>query len=367
MKQDIFPELSYYTLGGHIPDPRPIIEDVKAGEHLGLRHVWISERPGTKHIGALCGAAAAAAPKSVIGSGIITNLQTRNPLDVASFASTMTLLTSNKFILGMGRGQPQLPAMMGKPNTTFPLLKRYLSALQALWRGETVTASGDGWELNNARLGTTLETPPKIYMAAVGDKTLEFAGEHCDGVMLMSCLTAEAVRHSTEIIRRGAEKAGRDPDSVDICAHSVTACDVSEEKLLNYVVRRLNSYFVLPHLRNAVCEVNGWDLALADKIGAEIVASSSSSAGLGDEGISKDMDELRRFYEKVYPREWLDSSNAMGTGEDGAKFMRSLMDAGATRIIVHGNPMADFGSVAKAWSQHRPANLTFNKPFSELE
>lgn len=367
MQNDIFPELSYMTLGGHIPDPRPIIEDVREGERLGLRHIWISERPGTKHIGALCGAAAAAAPKSVISSGIITNLQTRNPLDVASFASTMALLTDNKFILGVGRGQPQLPAMMGKPNTTFPLLRRYLTALKSLWAGETVTAASDGWELNNARLGTVLETPPKIYMAAVGDKTLEFAGEHCDGVILMACLNADAVRHSAEVIRRGAEKAGRDPDSIDICAHSVTACDVSEEKLLNYVVRRLNSYFILPSLRHAICEVNGWDLTLADKIGEGIAASASSSAGLGDEGISKDLDELRRFYESVYPREWLNSSNAMGSGEDGAKFMRSLMDAGATRIVVHGNPMADFGTVVKAWPGHRPSNLKLKAPFAGLE
>lgn len=367
MKQTIFPELSYMTLGGHIPDPRPIIEDVREGERLGLRHIWISERPGTKHIGALCGAAAAAAPKSVIGSGIIANLQTRNPLDVASFASTMSLLSDNKFILGVGRGQPQLTAMMGKPTTSFPLLSRYLSALRALWRGETVTAAGDGWELHNARLGVALQTPPKIYMAAVGDKTLQFAGANCDGVLLMSCLTAEAVRHSSEMIRRGAESVGRDPDSIDICAHSVTACDVSEEKLLNYVVRRLNSYFVLPHLRRAVCEVNGWDQALADRIGEEIVASSSNSAGLGDEGISKDLDDLRRFYHKVYPREWIAAGNAIGCGEDGAKFMRSLMDAGASRIIVHGNPMADFGSVAKAWPKHRPHNLQFASPFSDLE
>ncbi len=215
MTQTVFPELSYMTLGGHVSDPRPLVDDVREGERLGLRHVWISERPGTKYIGALCGAAAVAAPNSVIGTGIINNLQIRNPFIVASFASTMSLLTNNKFILGIGRGQPQLSEMLGAPKTTFSLLAKYIDTLRALWRGERVTSIEKGWVLKDATLGVTLDSAPKIYMAAVGRKTLEFAAKNCDGVILMACLNASAVRHSSEIIRNAAISAGRDPNSIE--------------------------------------------------------------------------------------------------------------------------------------------------------
>ncbi|MEZ5482657.1 MAG: hypothetical protein R3E73_10925 [Porticoccaceae bacterium] len=57
MTHPYYPELGYWTLGGHIPDPTPLIDQAKEGERIGLSTVWISERPGTKDIGVLSGAA----------------------------------------------------------------------------------------------------------------------------------------------------------------------------------------------------------------------------------------------------------------------------------------------------------------------
>lgn len=358
MTQAFYPELGYWTLGGHIPDPRPIISEAKEGERIGLSTIWISERPGTKDVGVLSGAAAASAPKSTIATGLIQNLQTRNPLSVASYASTMMLLTDNKFILGVGHGQPSLSEMFGAPRSTLPLIGRYLDTLRALWRGEVVTAAADGWTLNNAALGANLTQMPPIYMAGVGDKSLAWAGQHADGVLLFSCMNPAAVAHSVKVVRTAAAEAGRDPATIKICAVAVTACDVSEEKMLNYVVRRMNTYFMLPMI-DVLVRVNQWDPAAAKRIQAAVLEQAKmakTKGAMGDEGASRDLDDLRR-YRDLYPEQWLYDCNAIGSADTCAGFMRSLLDAGADKVIIHGSPPSDLGSLMQAWPSHRPPHL----------
>lgn len=346
-------ELGFFVLGGHIHDPRPAVEDFKLGEQLGIGTVWLSERPGSKDIGVLCGAAAAAAPKLAVGAGLIANLPARNPLITASFASTMSLMTDARFTLGMGRGQDRFADMLGVPHSNFALIERYIDALRRLWRGESVTTAHDGWVLDGATLGMELEAPPPIWIGAVGDKTLAWAGANCDGVMLFSCLNAAAVQHSVQVVKDAAERAGRDPSTVEVAAVAVNACDVEEEKMLNYVIRRMNTYFMWPMI-DLLITVNGWDTKIASAVKQAVAEQARNPAGaLGDEGVSRELDDLRRMRD-AYPQAWIEQCNAVGNGDDGARYVRSLFDAGADKVLLHGCPPADFRSLVEAWPTHRP-------------
>ena len=139
-----YPELGFTVIGGHVHDPRPAFEQLRCGEKLGLGSVWISERPGTKDIGALCGTAVGAAPKLGVASCLISNLPVRNPLTVASFASTMMLMNNNQFVLGVGHGQDSLADMTGVARSTRAKIGRYIDTLRRLWDVETITAAQDG-------------------------------------------------------------------------------------------------------------------------------------------------------------------------------------------------------------------------------
>ena len=113
-----------------------------------------------------------------VGAGLIANLPAPCPLITASFASTMSLLTGGRFTLGVGRGQDRLADMLGVPRTNFEILEHYLDVIPRLWRGETVSAAHNGWVLDKASLGVSLESLPPVWMGAVGDKTLAWAGAH---------------------------------------------------------------------------------------------------------------------------------------------------------------------------------------------
>src|SRR6185436_8568489 len=84
-----FPELGYYTLPGRVADPRPMFDELAAGERAGLGSVWISERHDVKEAAVLSGAAAARTDEMAVAVGV-TNPNTRHVMVTAAFGATMS-------------------------------------------------------------------------------------------------------------------------------------------------------------------------------------------------------------------------------------------------------------------------------------
>src|SRR3546814_9092274 len=87
-----------------------------------------------------------------------------------------------------------------------------ISIVRRLWAGETVNYEGIMGKFPMLKLTDRHEgPPPPIIFTAIGPKSLEFAGEHCDGVLLHPFVSAQGVANSAKIVRDAAERAGRDP------------------------------------------------------------------------------------------------------------------------------------------------------------
>src|SRR5580765_3777119 len=164
MTHRFFPELGFYTLPGHVFDPKPVLQEVDDADRLGLGSVWISERLNTKDIGVLTGAAIARSKRIGVASGLINNLPLRNPMVVASYAATAMMLSDNRFTLGIGRGTDSLVGRVGIPHATDQLVEDYVDILRQLWRGETVTYQGPAGRFEGATLGLKLEVSPPVFM-----------------------------------------------------------------------------------------------------------------------------------------------------------------------------------------------------------
>ena len=65
------------------------------------------------------------------------------------------------------------------------LLREYVTALQALLRGETVTTTGRYVNLDRVQLDWPPDRPPELYVGAVGRKTLRLSGELAQGTILV--------------------------------------------------------------------------------------------------------------------------------------------------------------------------------------
>jgi 5,10-methylenetetrahydromethanopterin reductase len=351
-----FPELGYYGLPGHVPSPLPLTREVQLGEEMGFGSVWLSERLNTKNVEVLSGLAAVHAPSMGIASGLIANLPVRHPLVVASYASTMALLTDNRFALGIGRGQDAFSDNAGVARLTFRLFEDWIKILRALWRGESVTYSGPVGTLNGVSLGLKLDIPPPILMAVMGDKTAYWAGQYCDGVIYNSLWSPQAIAHSTRIVRQGAKDAGRDPGRIRVWAVTVTACELPEEDMLTFVVRRMNSYLAFPGMVESICGANGWDPAIAVKVRAFLreIEGQKATGMLGDENNSRDFDVIRRTYD-LYPSHWVDEGCMVGTASLCADKMVDRFDAGADGLLLHGSTPEHLRTLLAEWSARRPA------------
>jgi probable F420-dependent oxidoreductase len=355
-----FPEFGCYTLPGHIFDPTAAIGEIQDAERLGFGSVWISERFAAKNADVLSGVAAVLAPSMGIASGLIQNLPLRHPIVTAGYAATMAKLTNNRFALGIGRGTDAFADATGTPRLTFRIMEDYIGILRQLWRGETVTYNGPLGSIKGLRLGVDLPVVPPIIMAAMGEKTLQWAGRFCDAVVFNSLWTPQAVERSAKLVRQGAEQAGRDPASVRIWTILVTACDVPEEARLRYVVRRMNTYLLFPSMFDGICDANGWNRSDAARLRAELakIEKDSKAGTMGDESTTRDLNDLRQM-EKLYPRAWLQEGNATGSGQDGAQAALARINAGADGILFHGSQPAELGGVLAAWQKCRPSGLRF--------
>lgn len=353
-----YPEFGCYALPGHISDPTAAIDEIKDAERLGFGSIWISERFAAKNADVLSGAAAMLSPSMGIASGLIQNMPLRHPIVTAGYAATMAKLTGDRFALGVGRGTDSFADASGTPRLTFRIMEDYITILRQLWRGEAVNYEGPLGTIKGLRLGVDLPVVPPVICAGMGEKTLKWAGRIADGVVFNSLWTPAAVEASAKLVRQGAEEAGRDPASVRIWTILVTACDVPEEAMLRYVVRRMNTYILFPGMFDAICDANGWDKREAVRLREALAKfDTARPAGtMGDESTTRDLDQLRQMA-ALYPKEWIEDGNAVGTGEDGARAALARLKAGADGVLFHGSAPAEMEGVLKAWRTLRPADL----------
>jgi 5,10-methylenetetrahydromethanopterin reductase len=350
-----FPELGFYALPGHVSHPGAVIDEIRAGAELGFGSVWLSERLNTKSVEVLSGIAASQDTQMGIAAGLVANLPLRNPLVVAAFGSTMTLLTGGRFTLGIGRGLRSLSDAAGVARLNFQLLEDWITILRALWRGESVTYSGPAGQLNGISLGLSLDAPPPIVMAVMGDRTAYWAGRLADGVVYNSLWSTQAIAHSTQIVRQGAADAGRDPASVRVWAIGVTACETSEEDMLNVVVRRMNTYLALENTFDVICAANQWDPSVLEAV-RKVMYGRKPNAGkgtLGDENVSRELDDIRRAYE-LYPPHWIQQGCLVGTAAVCVDRILERFDAGVDGVLLHGSPPQNLASLIDEWQGRRP-------------
>jgi len=343
-----FPELGFYTLPGRVADPRPLLQEVRDAEDVGLGSAWISERHDVKEAAALSGAAGAVTNQLAVAVGV-TNPNTRHVMMTAAIGSTMSALTGGRFALGLGRGFDMRSDVWSIPRVTGAMLEDTAQLLRRLWAGEKILGhDGPAGRFGYLSLDCTVEAPPPILLAALGPRTQELAGRAFDGVLLHSHWTDEAVAACVARARKGAEQAGRDPDRVQVWSCLVTACDLPESVELRHVVRRMTTYMQIPGYGELIVDANGWDRGVLDRLrGHPLLQGRFADATEFSD------DELRQIRD-VYPESWLTSSNAVGSPAHCARRLLDQFAAGAAGIVLHASTPREMTALLAAYAAVRP-------------
>jgi alkanesulfonate monooxygenase SsuD/methylene tetrahydromethanopterin reductase-like flavin-dependent oxidoreductase (luciferase family) len=111
--------------------------------------------------------------------------------------------------------------------------------------GERVNFDGRFYQLKNFRLAIPAPTPaPRIYLAALGPRMCELAGEVADGVLL-NWIPPSAVSASMRHVETGAKRAGRSLSDVDVAVYVRTCVTDEPEPVRETLARDITGYAIV--------------------------------------------------------------------------------------------------------------------------
>lgn len=208
--------------------PLEIVECVKLAEELGYESAWVAEGHGGDQF-AILAACALSTSRILLGTSI-SSVFVRSVPTIAMAAATVDHLSQQRFILGLGSShkvqvEPEHGIAYGKP---IQRVRDSVAVIRTLLRDGVVSYQGDTVCIERFDLWFTparREIP--IYLSALFPKMLEVCGEIAQGV-LMTRSTLDTGRQAAEHIARGAQRAGRQPQDIDIA--SLLPCSVAENR-----------------------------------------------------------------------------------------------------------------------------------------
>src|SRR5262245_32094225 len=192
-------------------------------DRLGYSVVWAAEAYGSDSPSILAWIAGQT-ERIDVGSAVM-QIPARTPAATAMTAATIDACTGGRFRLGLGVSGPQVSegwhgVRFGKPLSR---TREFVDIVRLAIGRKTVEYHGEHYELPlpdgpGKALRLSFHPPREhipIYLAAVGPKNLELAGEIADGWLAIFYAPEHAAEHLAAI-ERGRAKAGKTMDGFDV-------------------------------------------------------------------------------------------------------------------------------------------------------
>jgi 5,10-methylenetetrahydromethanopterin reductase len=289
----------------------------KLAEQQGFDNVWITDHYNNRDVYSTLTILALNTNSIKIGSGV-TNSYTRNPAITASSIASIAEISGGRAVLGLGPGDKATFDAMGiawdKPLAT---TKEAIQAIRGFLAGEKVSMNGEMIKFAGAKLAFNAEKVP-IYMGAQGPKMLELAGEIADGVLINASHPRD-FEVAVKQIQKGAKKANRNPEDIDVTAYTCFSIDKDPAKAVN--AAKVVVAFIVAGSPDLVLERHGIDVDSKNQVGTAI-AKGDFGALMG--GL-------------VTPA-MIEAFAICGTPEDCMKRIKDLEKIGVTQVVA-GSPI----------------------------
>jgi 5,10-methylenetetrahydromethanopterin reductase len=148
---------------------------------------------------------------STIPIGVaVTNPVTRHPVVTARAIASLAEAARRGVFLGIGTGDSGV-YNLGRRAATLRDLREYVTCVRALLRDGRAR-----WHDTELWLKREPGMRVPIYLAAHGLRSLELAAETADGIFIGLGHSEDVVLEVQSVVRRGAERANRDPQGIDL-------------------------------------------------------------------------------------------------------------------------------------------------------
>lgn len=226
------------------PRVKDTIDFVVASEQAGFTDAWFADGSPPDSL-TLCGALSQHTSKIRIGIAV-TPVFTRTPAVLAATANALEQLMPGRFVLGLGSSSHNIVEGWNGIAFERPLtrVRDTLSMVQSMLRGEKSDFDLETLKSHGYRQ-MPLESPPPIYLAALRPKMIETAAEFADGVIFNlwpKPALAKMLRHKAI----GAERAGKDPDSIEVVNRAMTLVTDDKDDARNRFRAAFAPYYATP-------------------------------------------------------------------------------------------------------------------------
>ena len=176
-------------------DPRDLVRHARDAERAGFRtamisdHLrpWVPSQANAAHVWTVVGAIAGATDAMEVGTGVTAMVHRSSPVAIAHAAATAAVMFDGRFFLGVGTGERLNEQAFGsrwpRAGERRERLAEGVGLIRKLCAGENVNHRGSHWAVENLRLATLPATPPRILVAAGGQRSAALAGEIGDGMI----------------------------------------------------------------------------------------------------------------------------------------------------------------------------------------
>lgn len=240
----------------------------REAEEAGYDGIWSAETSHDPFFPLLV--AAQNTERVELGTGIAVAFA-RNPMTLAQIAWDLQAYSKGRFILGLGSQiKPHITKRFSMPwSHPAARMREFILAMRAIW-----AAWNDGTKLDfrGDFYTHTLMTPffnpgpnphgtAKVFLAAVGEKMTEVAGEVCDGILCHGFTTERYLREVTlPALERGAAAGGRQLSDLEVSLPAFIVTGTSEEEMAASAkgVRQQIAFYGSTPAYRGVLELHGW-------------------------------------------------------------------------------------------------------------
>ncbi|HEX2038446.1 MAG TPA: LLM class F420-dependent oxidoreductase [Acidimicrobiales bacterium] len=205
-----------------------------------------------------------------LGTGIVVAFA-RSPMTLAYTARDLQVYSRGRLMLGLGSQiKPHIEKRFSMPwSHPAARMREFVLAMRAVW---DCWDQGAKLEFRGEFYRHTLMTPffsppphsfgpPKVFIAAVGERLTETVGEVADGMLVHPFTTERYIREVTvPALDRGAAKVGKTHEDVQLSlpVFVVTGRDESEAAAAATAVRRQIAFYASTPAYRGVLELHGW-------------------------------------------------------------------------------------------------------------
>src|SRR6266542_3318622 len=199
-----------------------MIELAQLADNVGMESIWMSDHLCFRDSLTTAMALLMATSRIQVAPAPMSPYS-RHPIISAMSIATMEEFAPGRVIGSPGTGNAAALKEAGI-ESPHPLqtMREYVEILRRLLKGEAVNFQGKMFQINGAKMGFLPSAPIPMYITAVRPRMLQLGGEMGEGVLLSGGCSPGYIAHCVREIERGAAKAGKSLNEVDV-AGFVTA------------------------------------------------------------------------------------------------------------------------------------------------